>query len=428
MHTMDTTNIANDKINPIFALFVCIALLSAHSALVIAKDSKQEDSKSINTSTQISKQFEAIKTQKIESSKSTNNVAKDSITAKSQESSTQESSTSPKVSQKFPTKIPTHKPNSLNLSPQKNGLQDLLVMQATLPQDFLEVQKSFPWIRYIGLAMVSFDDGSYRSGFGLLLPDKIFLTSAELAHNASAYPKEMLLKMRDDSAGNLICIAQLRLKALDKGRGLALFEVEDYTDDYCNIRTQSFYHARLMKNNAYDISKPPTQANNYFTVTTTFNNPDISVLRVGNSGGSNLELPIQNDQKVIFGRPFFSKNGVLLGMASMQENAFKPMIISNAKIKEFICAMHTSGVLLPASISKICARGVTYASKSSFNNSYNSEATSIKNFVPKSKTDVQKFKEYLQKQEACLQDKAAREAGSYNISTKNSDFYECKIN
>ena len=351
---------------------------------------------------QIAKQFEAIK-----------------------EPQTPPQTTKPKT----PPKIPTHTPKSLNLPAPKKGLQDLLVMQTSLPKDFQEVQKSFPWIRYIGLAMVSFDDGSYRSGFGLLLPDKIFLTSAELAHNASAYPKEMLLKMRDDSAGNLICIAKLRLKALDKGRGLALFEVEQYTDDYCNIREESFYHARLMKNNAYNIAKPSTQASDYFTVTTTFNNPDISVLRVGKVVASSIELPIQNEQRIIFGRPFFSRNGVLLGMASMQENAFKPMIISNAKIKEFVCAMSASGVRLPASISQICAKTTVYASNSK--TSVANKPQSIKNFVPKSKTDVQKFKEYLEKQDACLSERNANQASSFQngtSATKSSDFYECKIN
>lgn len=391
------------------------------------KIEKVENAETANSakSSQIAKQFEAIK----ESSQDSNEgLAKSKDSTQSTTQAIAQTPPKPKI----PTKIPTHKPEALNLPVPKKGLQDLLVMQTSLPQDFQEVQRSFPWIRYIGLAMVSFDDGSYRSGFGLLLPDKIFLTSAELAHNASAYPKEMLLKMRDDSAGNLICIAQLRLKALDKGRGLALFEVEEYTDDYCNIRAQSYYHARLMKNNAYDIGKPAVSASDYFTVTTTFNNPDISVLRVGRANAQSVELPIQNDQRVIFGRPFFSRSGVLLGMASMQENAFKPMIISNAKIKEFICAMRTSGVVLPASVGKICAGAQKYAtnSMSGFGTQKSSQKDSIKNFVPKSKTDVQKFKEYLERQDACLSDKAAKEAGSYkngSFVSKSSDFYECKI-
>lgn len=406
---------------------IVFGVLCFLSGFVALAEEAEEAKEAKNPSSQIAKQFEAIK----ESSQDSNDGLAKSPAKDSTQSTTQAiAQTPPKP--KIPTKIPTHKPEALNLPAPKKGLQDLLVMQTSLPQDFQEVQRSFPWIRYIGLAMVSFDDGSYRSGFGLLLPDKIFLTSAELAHNASAYPKEMLLKMRDDSAGNLICIAQLRLKALDKGRGLALFEVEEYTDDYCNIRAQSYYHARLMKNNAYDIGKPAVSASDYFTVTTTFNNPDISVLRVGRANAQSVELPIQNDQRIIFGRPFFSRSGVLLGMASMQESSFKPMIISNAKIKEFICAMRTSGVVLPASVGKICAGTQKYAtnSMSGFGVQKSSQKDSIKNFVPKSKTDVQKFKQYLERQEACLNDKAAKEAGSYkngSFTGKNSDFYECKI-
>ena len=94
--------------------------------------------------------------------------------------------------------------------------------------------------------------------------------------------------------------------------------------------------------------------------------------------------------------------------------------------------MRTSGVVLPASVGKICAGAQKYAtnSMSGFGVQKSSQKDSIKNFVPKSKTDVQKFKQYLERQEACLNDKAAKEAGSYkngSFTGKNSDFYECKI-
>ncbi len=239
-------------------------------------------------------------------------------------------------------------------SSTKQDSSDTIVMEVGRAKDFLEVQKNFPWIRSIGLAMVSFDDGSFKSGFGVLLPDKIFLTSAELAHNASSYPKNIFLKMRDDRAGNLICVAQLRLKAVDKVEGLALFEISGYTDDYCNLRSQSYYHKRLFDNNAYDLAKQKTQAtSDFYTVTTTFNNPNISVLKIPKQDNK-MSLPIENGESIVFGRPFFSKNGSLLGIATMDNSSIKPIIVSQKEISGFLCNIDKRGFKITDLISDLC--------------------------------------------------------------------------
>ncbi|WP_288547004.1 hypothetical protein [uncultured Helicobacter sp.] len=240
--------------------------------------------------------------------------------------------------------------NSQNDSPQN----DSLVAESTRAEDFQEVQRRFSWIRSVGLVIVSFDDGSLKSGFGVLLPDRIFLTSAELAHNASAYPKDIFLKMRDKSAGNLICVAQLHLKAIDKMEGLALFEISGYTDDYCNLRSQSYYHQYLFKHNALDIlqaNTPKTQ--DFYTVTTTFNNPNIRVLKIKEE--KHAYLPIQESQNIVFGRPFFSQNGEFLGIATMNNQAVRPIIVSQAQVRHFICSMDkVVGYGISETITKRC--------------------------------------------------------------------------
>lgn len=231
---------------------------------------------------------------------------------------------------------------------------DRVIMEVGNMDDFLAVQKNFPWIRSVGLVMVSFDDGSFRSGFGLLLPNNLFLTSAELGHNASAYPKNILLKMRDESAGNLICIAELRLKALDKVQGLSLFEVSGYTDDYCNLRSQSYYHSKILTHNAYDIANTkPVRTNDYYTVTTTFNNPNISIITLKNN---TKQLPIKNAQKIIFGRPFFTKDGQLLGMTTIPRNATAPVIVSYKEIKDFLCSIDKSGFYVSSFVQDLCRK------------------------------------------------------------------------
>ncbi len=251
----------------------------------------------------------------------------------------------------------TNKPKKLNTSNANMQNTDIpygAITDLGYIKDFAEVQKSFPWIRSVGLAMVSFDDGSFRSGFGILLPDNIFLTSAELGHNAASYPKNILLKMRDKSAGNLICIAQLQLKALDKVQGLALFKVANYTDDYCNIRSQSHYHQKILVHNTYDITKAkPSKTNDFYTVTTTFNNPNISVLKIKDTQKT-ISLPLQENQKVVFGRPFFSKNGDLLGITTMPHNAIRPIIIGHKEIKGFLCELDKNGFEVSDFVTKIC--------------------------------------------------------------------------
>lgn len=235
--------------------------------------------------------------------------------------------------------------------PESTKEMDRVIMEVGNMDDFVAVQKNFPWIRSVGLVMVSFDDGSFRSGFGLLLPQNLFLTSAELGHNASAYPKNILLKMRDESAGNLICLAELRLKAIDKVQGLSLFEVSGYTDDYCNLRSQSYYHNKILTKNAYDIAKSkPVRTNDYYTVTTTFNAPNISLITRKNTN----KLPIKNEQKVIFGRPFFSKDGELLGMATLPSNAISPVIVSHKDIKNFLCSLDKSGFFVSGYVQELC--------------------------------------------------------------------------
>ncbi|WP_304210745.1 hypothetical protein [Helicobacter canis] len=231
---------------------------------------------------------------------------------------------------------------------------DRVIMEVGNMDDFLAVQKNFPWIRSVGLVMVSFDDGSFRSGFGLLLPNNLFLTSAELGHNASAYPKNILLKMRDESAGSLICLAELRLKVLDKVQGLSLFEVSGYTDAHCNLRSQSYYHSKILDESAYDIaSTKPVRTNDYYTVTTTFNNPNISIITLKNNA---KQLPIKNAQKIIFGRPFFTKDGQLLGMTTIPRNATAPVIVSYKEIKDFLCSIDKSGFYVSSFVQDLCRK------------------------------------------------------------------------
>lgn len=208
-------------------------------------------------------------------------------------------------------------------------------------------QKQDSWINSIGLIMVSFDDGSFKSGFGILLPDKMFLTSSELAYGVNTYPKHTLLKIRDESSGHFICVAQLHLNLLDRAQGLAIFKVSDYTDDHCNIRAQSYYHKYLLENNAFNLTKvrPQSQQAYFYTVTPSFS--DINILQIDGK----KHLPTN---QAIFGRPFFSKNGDFLGITTIT-NSTKPTIVSHKEVKKFICSMPQARLKSPPSVVQLCS-------------------------------------------------------------------------
>lgn len=249
-------------------------------------------------------------------------------------------------------KTPLTKANSTKTTTKPNNTQNrTITIKNTKATESKNLHSQYSWIKSIGLVMVSFDDGSFKSGFGVLLPDKMFLTSAELAHNASAYPKRILLKMRDESSENLICVAQLYLNLVDKTQGLALFKITDYTDDHCNIRNQSYYHKYMFENNAIKLTnmRAPSSSN-FYTIESSFDDLNVNVLRINDR----KTLPIE-DKKVIFGRPFFNKNGDFLGLTTMTKNEIKPIIISQKEIKNFICSMRSSGLKAPNSIRSFCS-------------------------------------------------------------------------
>lgn len=231
--------------------------------------------------------------------------------------------------------------------------EENIVLDIAKGADFKSILKEYGWIKSVGLLMVGFDDGAFKSGFGVLLPKNTILTSAELAQNGSAYPRYIYLKMRDESAGNLICIASLNLKAMDKAKGLALFEIANYTDDYCNIRSKSVYHADILNNNAYkNLAKQQQNTHDFYTVTTHFGNPSIAKYNI--KSRRDLKIDSHARHSIVFGRPFFSKSGDFLGIATMVKSEIRPVVVSKNEVKDFICSLKKDGFSLNENLNSFC--------------------------------------------------------------------------
>ncbi|WP_232088492.1 hypothetical protein [Helicobacter suis] len=109
------------------------------------------------------------------------------------------------------------------------------------------------WIYSTVFLIAYFRDGHYKQGYGLLLQNGHVLTSSELAYDKGMYATTFVAKMQDDSGPMLICVARLRLKAIDRNRGLSLLNTHAFTNDYCQIRPESYYHARIYTKYGQDL-------------------------------------------------------------------------------------------------------------------------------------------------------------------------------
>ncbi|BCZ18877.1 hypothetical protein NHP190012_05190 [Helicobacter sp. NHP19-012] len=170
-----------------------------------------------------------------------------------------------------------------------------------------------PWIYSAVFLTAYFGDGHYKQGYGLLLQKGHVLTSAELAYDKGMYATTFMAQMQDDSAPVLICVARLHIKAIDRNRGLALLNTHAFTNDFCQTRPESFYHARIYRKYAQNLSKcknaqpglhmyyPKVSKTNAFIVQDMH-----QVLK---------QTQYSKANETMYGRPFFNSVGDFVGMA-----------------------------------------------------------------------------------------------------------------
>lgn len=235
------------------------------------------------------------------------------------------------------------------------------MLKSKKPQEKLDLNDEKPpvWVHSIGLLTVYFDDGTLKQGFGALLREGHFITTADLVQNGKDFPKNIYVKMQDDSAKPLICVAKLEISALDTQKGLALLKTISYTDEYCNVRDESFYHKRIFNlyyldifahrvpmNIAYDISKLEMNEKMLFPLIKgqyTFSSNSINkqkhLFYYDKKLKRNLfyAYGIARNFDVKMGNPFFDEKGNLVGIYTRTAYYNEPVIVHENIIKSFLC-------------------------------------------------------------------------------------------
>lgn len=218
------------------------------------------------------------------------------------------------------------------------------------------------WIHSVGMIVSYFDNGNMTQGYGVLLKEGYFITASNLVYNHQEYPKDIYVKMQDDSAKPLICVAKLQVKAIDEQKGLALLKTVAYTDDYCKERGQSFYHKRIYE--LYSLN-PFLYPVNTFFIDSVQNFEDFGFLypNIGKQYTFSVNkiikarkityfdknfkqnifyayLPENNlDQQRELGKPFFDAKNVLVGLYAVTSYEKEAVIVNSNFIKSFLCSL-----------------------------------------------------------------------------------------
>ncbi|GMB92693.1 Periplasmic protein [Helicobacter bizzozeronii] len=220
---------------------------------------------------------------------------------------------------------PTQKTNTPKKHPPKNKPQ--------------KPPKSAPtserWIYSSAFLTAYFSDGHYKQGYGLLLSNGNYLSASSLVFDQGMYAQTIMARMQDDSAPLLICVARLRLKAIDRNRGLSLLGTHLFTNDNCQVRPESYYHARIYKKYAQNLlthSQTPSTKALYYPQVGSQNAFEIQSLH---HPSSLQDTPL--------GRPLFDAHGVFMGMLGDQQNQIK--VIKRGVITDFLRAMQKHKLL-----------------------------------------------------------------------------------
>ncbi|CBG39824.1 hypothetical protein [Helicobacter mustelae] len=226
-----------------------------------------------------------------------------------------------------------------------DGLENFFIENQKILKERQEARASLQkWVHSIGVLNVYFDNGTLQYGYGVLLKNGRFLTSSEILHNFGKYPRKIQLRMQDDSAQVLICIADLQIEAIDNTTGLALLRTQGFTDDYCKVRTESFYHKRI-----YDLfyltpQKLPPKAPEtmlyypkvskqyYFGV---LQNEILSTQEL-ETGGAAYQIDDKKMNKMILGRPFFDKDGAFVGIFTIHADNAMPVVLDSTAVFLFL--------------------------------------------------------------------------------------------
>ena len=113
------------------------------------------------------------------------------------------------------------------------------------PKEYTIINKE-DWILGVVKLDINFNNGEFGSTFGFFLDEDTIITSSAIT--SLGFPLDINVKIKDDNADLIICIAKARLLASDTNRSLAMLKIKNYTDDYCNYSNEKIYHQELIRN------------------------------------------------------------------------------------------------------------------------------------------------------------------------------------
>lgn len=239
------------------------------------------------------------------------------------------------------------------------------------PRD-MKLPKLPDWIYSTAIIESSFNDGSFKKGLGTLLKNGFYITSSEVIYNGTITPTKIYAKMQDDFNANMMCVAQLSIKAIDLDSGLALLKVAKYVDSYCQMRPiKSYYQDRIYKHfgvNVFASSvgiKPQTEA--YYpylddefvfiqqslklTKFATYYDFDRRVEQV-----YGFEMGRDSYEEFTYGRAFYDKNGVFLGIMSRAGVGYLPVFINRNVIQDFLCDVQDKEIINEEFVRNACKK------------------------------------------------------------------------
>lgn len=227
------------------------------------------------------------------------------------------------------------------------------------------------WIYSTAIVEASFDDGSFKKGLGTLLKNGLYITSSEVVYNGRITPTKIYAKMQDDFNANMMCVAQLSVRAVDLDSGLALLKVAKSVDSYCQVREKSYYQDRIYKHFGIDVFashasiKPHTEAyypyldNEYIFTQHSLKLDKFASYYDFESRAEQVygfEIGRDTYEEFTYGRAFYDKNGVFLGIMSRAGVGYLPVFINRNVIQDFLCDMQDREVINEDFVQQACVK------------------------------------------------------------------------
>ncbi len=204
----------------------------------------------------------------------------------------------------------------------------------------------------ITLLTALFDNGVQKQGYGILLKDGYILAAADLMNEDGAYLRNVMAKMQDDSSKSLMCFAMLRLRATDSK--LSLLRAENYTDIYCNTRSESFYHQRI---NLHYFT--PIYGGALKSTVLSRQDHVLFPFVTENNALHYKSASIANIQKhsAIHGLPLFNASGYFVGfLYSVNEPKKRNIVVSSDEVRDFVCAVANRRLLPTSDLTRACTK------------------------------------------------------------------------